>query len=341
VTRAATPHPGTEILGGPLAPAAPNVVQLLLARSFRPEPGALLRALREAVGQVDELAMAGIDDSWAFAYPRPGIDEPSSHLVSKVDLAAIQPGFEPALQQTWGWPAAREVVARSGAAIALSDRATGDLKERLALFQRVVRVLIVQFPVVAIHWLASQRIVDPVAYLEPDPKHPLLQGPVNVRMFRVENSDRGEIVMDTLGLAPLGLPDLEHRYSGVEPNLVAPRLFQYAHYLYERGEVIPDGHTVDGVLGRWTCRVRGSSVGPARRMLAFVEPEQLPAEAPRAVACPACGWHPDAVARWACDCGFTWNTFGTRGRCPACAKQWTETRCLRCHAMSSHSDWYG
>lgn len=80
---------------------------------------------------------------------------------------------------------------------------------------------------------------------------------------------------------------------------------------------IQGGHTVDGVLGRWTCRIRDSSVGPARRVLAFVEPEPRPTAAPLAVACPACGWHPDAVARWACDCGFTWNTFDTRGRCPA------------------------
>ncbi len=35
-----------------------------------------------------------------------------------------------------------------------------------------------------------------------------------------------------------------------------------------------------------------------------------------------------------------WNTFETRGRCPACAKRWALTQCLRCHALSPHEDWY-
>jgi len=69
--------------------------------------------------------------------------------------------------------------------------------------------------------------------------------------------------MDTLGLAPLGLPDLEHRYSGIEPNLVAPRLFQYAHDLYERGRSSRTGtRWMDGDW-RKDQRPAGSSAPPS------------------------------------------------------------------------------
>jgi len=60
------------------------------------------------------------------------------------------------------------------------------------------------------------------------------------------------------------------------------------------------------------------------------------------IRCPKCEWEPSRDDRWYCDedCGHGWNTFETRGRCPKCGRQWTETICLRCHVWSPHDDWY-
>lgn len=58
------------------------------------------------------------------------------------------------------------------------------------------------------------------------------------------------------------------------------------------------------------------------------------------IRCPKCAWQPRAFDRWECDCGFLWNTFDTRGRCPACAHQWRDTACLACGEWSPHEDWY-
>jgi hypothetical protein len=58
------------------------------------------------------------------------------------------------------------------------------------------------------------------------------------------------------------------------------------------------------------------------------------------IRCPKCGYRPRASDRWYCDCGFAWNTFDTRGLCPACNHQWTETACPACHEWSPHEDWY-
>ncbi len=68
------------------------------------------------------------------------------------------------------------------------------------------------------------------------------------------------------------------------------------------------------------------------------------------IRCPLCGWQPSRGDRWVCGlrlgpfvvlgCGHVWNTFDTRGRCPACGKQWTVTACHACHRLSPHEDWY-
>lgn len=60
------------------------------------------------------------------------------------------------------------------------------------------------------------------------------------------------------------------------------------------------------------------------------------------IRCPRCGWEPKAHDLWACEpgCGHVWNTFETRGRCPACGIQWEQTACLKCGEWSVHDAWY-
>jgi hypothetical protein len=58
------------------------------------------------------------------------------------------------------------------------------------------------------------------------------------------------------------------------------------------------------------------------------------------VVCPRCRLSPKSTDRWCCDCGNQWNTFDTRGLCPACGHQWKETACPACGEMSPHPDWY-
>jgi hypothetical protein len=61
--------------------------------------------------------------------------------------------------------------------------------------------------------------------------------------------------------------------------------------------------------------------------------------------CPICRWRPQASSRWVCSrriggCGHVWNTFHTRGVCPACTWQWEITMCHQCKQYSLHEHWY-
>jgi rubrerythrin len=58
------------------------------------------------------------------------------------------------------------------------------------------------------------------------------------------------------------------------------------------------------------------------------------------IRCSLSGWLPRKDDRWSCDCGHLWNTFETRGVCPACLHQRTSTQCLFCPRWSLHSNWY-
>ena len=60
----------------------------------------------------------------------------------------------------------------------------------------------------------------------------------------------------------------------------------------------------------------------------------------RKIRCPKCQWQPGRHDLWACACGHAWNTFDTRGVCPACDAAWRDTQCLRCQQWSLHASWY-
>jgi hypothetical protein len=58
------------------------------------------------------------------------------------------------------------------------------------------------------------------------------------------------------------------------------------------------------------------------------------------IRCPLCRWTPSKTDLWACSCAHQWNTFETKGLCPACFLQWAYTACLQCGILSLHTDWY-
>ncbi len=120
-----------------------------------------------------------------------------------------------------------------------------------------------QLAPLAVWWPTAEAVTQ-----VPGEEDALLLGLVNVRMFRIEGTD-GDIVMDTMGLTALGLPDLQCHYNGLPPARVAAEMYNIANYLFERGDVIEDGHTVEGLEKdqRWRCQHEASLVKPQRMVL--------------------------------------------------------------------------
>jgi len=251
----------------------PYIVHVHLAAAKLPSRAALVAALRASCGRVDP--MGSEDDFLAFAYPdhmttfAEGVRVPAQHIFTLLDDDAAADMLEPALQQTWEWSGARDAVHGARATLLMNDMmASGvDPHARLDLFQRALRATLPLLPAVAIHWLPSQRIVEPGAYLRADPDlGRVSSGPVNVRLFRVEGREPGECIMDTLGMAAFDLPDLQCHFIGLDPGRIAARLYGYATYVFAKGDIIADGNTVEGLEPgrRWVCRHEASLAEPRR-----------------------------------------------------------------------------
>lgn len=197
-----------------------------------------------------------------------GDGQPPAPLVSMV-LPGSALGVEgkslPDTSQTWDWPGVDDVLARARGSVLVVEMFAGPYgaRDRAAALVGVVTALAAATRPLAVSWPTSQRVTDPAAEAADG-----LGGLVNVRLFAVSD-DADERVMDTRGLAPFALPDLQVHFRDLEPGRLAGLLYATASYLLEEGDVIADGNTISGLQGdeHWRCVHEDALVLPARTVL--------------------------------------------------------------------------
>jgi hypothetical protein len=244
----------------------------------------LLEALRRRCGRVDALDGNPQSDMLAFVHVdhavqyRDGV-MPAQFFVSGSPKPPDPRNLEPSLQQTWDWPGARAAAQQAGATLLVTDlMASGlELHTRLRLFQQSLLAVLECVPEpLAIHWTPAQRLLTaPMLYQskQPDAYDEIFPA-INTRFFNVSDRQPGEMLMDTVGLAALGLPDLQCHFLNLDPGEVARVLFNTAYYVFQHGDVIGDGHTIQGITPaqKWRCQHEDALVPPARVVL-DVNPE--------------------------------------------------------------------
>lgn len=236
----------------------------------------VLNELEKRCGRVDRLGNK--DNLLLYAFPDHTIEYQDGRVPPQIFLTApsedkTQLDVDEALQQSWGWREAKDVVSTCRSPLLLTELMARRLphKTRLGLFQNALEAVLTIAPCQAIHWIPSQQIINPSTYLEARRSkdfHPL-QFALNVRFYNITNGQHGEMLMDTAGLATLGLPDLQCHFRDLDPNEVARVLYNTAHYLYDKGDIIEDGHTVQGIKpnDRWKAQHEAALMKPEREVL--------------------------------------------------------------------------
>lgn len=191
-------------------------------------------------------------------------------LIGPVEAPPDSGARATAVQQTWDFDTAADVVQRHTHSLMVGDLMAGPLpiRDRITLITTVVAAGCELLRPTGIYWLPSDLIVAPPAFLESLDRDGLSDlGPlINVRFF---DAGTDGMVMDTLGMAGLQLPDVQIHYTTLEPPWAAQKLRSVAAYLWENGDIIEDGQTIPGLHDGelWPCRHEDSIVGPDRIVL--------------------------------------------------------------------------
>ena len=83
-----------------------------------------------------------------------------------------------------------------------------------------------------------------------------------------------DMLIDTVGMSTLFLPDLQYHFHDMDPNWVVNHAYNAASYILEHDTPIKDGETVDGVADgqmsreiQWKCRYEDALIQPPREVL--------------------------------------------------------------------------
>ncbi len=205
--------------------------------------------------------------------------DPAANRAGEVLPAPTRKELADAIGHTRDWPAAADAAARARAAVKLVDDLPSE--ERLGAFVARVAAAAQALPCVAVWWIPAQRLVEPSAVAAAARDQDPLRAALNVRLFHVEEGRGDERIIDTVGLAAFGLPDVQCHFFALDAAAVAALVEETGRYLFAEGDVIGEGDTVPGIDGTaWPCRRELALVDPARDVLDLTPPAPHSARRP-------------------------------------------------------------
>lgn len=178
-----------------------------------------------------------------------------------------------AIQQSRHWPGAAATLEECRHTLLLVDMMAAGLdpRSRLRLFTGALQAVLETAPCDAIYFRESDKLVEPGAFIAAARQGDLLYGAMNIRLYHVNGHVKGneetrkEMLMDSIGLAALGIPDVQCHFYDLDPPIIASHLASFGHYLLEHGNHISDRDTVlilDNI--HWSCEHQYALVAPHR-----------------------------------------------------------------------------
>jgi len=260
------------------APNNPEMLSCKLLFTQKPviDSKAILKELQKSYPTA-EIAGDGDGETVLYAFPDIRVvladaNIPAQCSIIGLSASALLP--EDALQQNWHWEDAARAVASCQYEMIINDLMTRalDYKVRQQLFTSFLVAVVTCTRPDVVYSLPARKLIPPHMLLDSwAQQRGVLDILINVRLFNVSNSTNGELIMDTIGLHSFGLPDVEMRFVNDDPKAVANLLWNYAYYIFDKGDVVKNGNTVDGPTAGTilTCRHAPSLVPPGRQVISI------------------------------------------------------------------------
>ncbi len=258
-------------------------IHLLFERNgIRPSAAALQEAARPTLGDTDVVAEVK-NQLTTLAVKRFQADYKDAQRVPAQVLMADFAPFDSASidqmqrSQFWECPQGGELLDRCGIQVMLSDFMAAGLpyKERCTLLTGWLEAVLSLFPDCLAVWVPSAwKLLTPAQVLDNSLEGPgrFLHFGVNARFFRIQGTE--DMLVDTLGLHALGLPDVQYHFHGLDPNHVVNHAYNVASYIFDNDAPIRGGETIDGLRdGRidqtvqWKCQYETAMVAPQRDVM--------------------------------------------------------------------------
>ena len=180
--------------------------------------------------------------------------------------------------QMWNCENSAEILSECNYQVVATDMLAGamtEYKDRADMLMDFMEALVELYPeCVAVQFQTSGKMFAREQILNHQiPRDDrFIYFAVNVRFFNIEGTE--DMLVDTLGMSMLYLPDLQYHFHGMDPNWVVNHAYNLLSYMYADDAPIKSGETVDGVVDghmeqavQWKCQYENALIQPAREVL--------------------------------------------------------------------------
>ena len=184
---------------------------------------------------------------------------------------------EIAKSQLWDCPESEDILNSCKYQIFANDMlAAGlDYKDRAEMLVHYVEALMEMFPTckavlfeTSKKMLSRDKIVNCIVPLESR----FIYYAVNVRFFNIQGTN--DMMIDTLGMSTLFMPDLQYHFNGIDPNAVVNHAYNVLSYIFDNDNPIKSGDHIDGIKDgkmsmdvQWNVQYEDSLIQPIREVI--------------------------------------------------------------------------
>lgn len=184
---------------------------------------------------------------------------------------------EIAESQLWDCPDGEEILNNCSCQVIATDvMAAGlDYKDRARMLVEYTEALVEMYPSCkAVVFETSKKMFTRDAILNCTvPKEDrFIYYAVNVRFFNIQGGD--DMMVDTLGMSTLFLPDLQYHFHGMDPNAVVNHAYNVLTYIFNENNLIKSNDHIDGIKDgkisrevQWTVQYENALIQPVREVI--------------------------------------------------------------------------
>lgn len=262
-------------------PGAVFVIHLLMKTpSPMPDKEQMTRTMEKHLGPVDCFCHDGKVAGFAAKKYKVEFKDravPPQLMVMGCDSTSGMNIDEITRSQFWDCPNSETILSECRYHVVATDMLAGGLPypDRAEMLVDYVDALVELYPSCeAVFFQSSGKMLTKEQILNDNvPRNQrFIYYAVNARFFNIEGTD--DMLVDTLGMSTLFLPNLQYHFHGMDPNWVVNHAYNLLIYLFENDCPIKSGETVDGIEAgqmsqsvQWKCQYEDSLIQPIRPVL--------------------------------------------------------------------------
>ncbi|MCD7840576.1 MAG: DUF4261 domain-containing protein, partial [Erysipelotrichaceae bacterium] len=224
----------------------------------------------EIIG-IDKIASYALKDH--LVTYRSGEQAPFQLMLTDIEPLKPHDIDDAALLQCWNTNNPRQLLNQCHYKITIADFMSARMPrvKRCQILAQYLDIMLHLYPeCIALYFPHAQKFMSVEAYQNSqwDNKSVhFLDGGLNVRLYNIENSQG--MVVDTIGMRAIGLPDLQMRFYKLDVDEVVACMYRLASQLFLNGDTFNDGDYIDGryIYESWQLYHKESLLPPARLVL--------------------------------------------------------------------------